>query len=192
MVAVKWNGRGELAVLRGGTLVRWKGHHAVGEDVRWEALPGLARARLHVRVYVPNAMSEYADCVGLDETLRLDFDVDGEGAEGVFQRTGEGGLEAEVAHVLSKVPTGTDSAGSAQGSAAAVRRRDAIGDDGECPVCFSEFGSGEAQVRRAVTPCRHAFCVKCVASVLRMAPPANVGTCPLCRADVRLEELFVE
>ena len=117
---------------------------------------------------------------------------DGEGAEGVFQRTGEGGLEAEVAHVLSKVPTGTDSAGSAQGSAAAVRRRDAIGDDGECPVCFSEFGSGEAQVRRAVTPCRHAFCVKCVASVLRMAPPANVGTCPLCRADVRLEELFVE
>ena len=74
MVAVKWNGRGELAVLRGGMLVRWKGHHAVGEDVRWEALPGLARARLHVRVYVPNAMSEYADCVGLDETLRLDFD----------------------------------------------------------------------------------------------------------------------
>ena len=47
----------------------------------------------------------------------------------------------------------------------------------------------EEGVTQTQAKCGHAFCLTCVVSVCNMTPPRELGTCPMCRADVALGDL---
>lgn len=179
MVNIKWNGSATLII--GCNVVSWKGTHATFEsgDAKW-SINSDGSARLTCRFFVPWQTSAWTRQVGLDERLELTFQ--NKAASGSFRRTGEGGLPASANWI------GRDS--SAGPRLRTALQNDRVNQEEMCPICFDEFDT--AEVRKVLTPCQHAFCIRCVVSALAIRPPTNQGACPLCRKQTHVGDLYYE
>lgn len=117
---------------------------------------------------------------GVVESLDIDFELDragnATGLTGLFRRQGEGTLGVRGTKVFDarQLPT--------------LVRTKSNDPESQCPVCYSEWDDpGVTQV--VVSTCTHCFCLECVVSVCSLTPPAESGSCPICRRTMVLHDL---
>ena len=109
---------------------------------------------------------------GVVESLDISFELNdagnATGLVGTFRRQGEGtlGVRGAKAFDANQLPT--------------LVRTKSNDPESQCPVCYSEWDDpGVTQV--VVSTCAHCFCLECVVSVCSLTPPAESGSCPICR-----------
>jgi hypothetical protein len=69
-------------------------------------------------------------------------------------------------------------------------------DNKECVICCQEYTLSCTQTRQCIFPCGHTFCVRCAVHSMKMnmaykLSSRNDGYCPLCRARVGLNEIYL-
>merc|ERR1712192_356938 len=101
--------------------------------------------------------------------------------QGTFQRQCEGALP-----VKGKLSHRKNTVAPAEALRAASDAPSRVTEAKTCPVCFEAFGD---QLPQILTSCAHSFCSRCITNTLQARPPAFEGTCPLCRANVKLADL---
>lgn len=179
---IQWNDTAELVV--GDRVVRYRGVNVLlgsGATLTPES-SAASIGTLELRAYLPTQVTAWAPgLVGLNETLTLNFTRGGERCEGSFQRQGEGPLPVKGKSISMDPPTPREA------EKREFKEGERVDDSEECPICYSEYDGQE--YRKTLTECDHAFCVRCIVSALAIRPPDDVGTCPMCRADVALRNV---
>ena len=179
---IQWNDTAELVV--GDRVVRYRGVNVLlgsGATLTPES-SAASIGTLELRAYLPTQVTAWAPgLVGLNETLTLNFTRGGERCEGSFQRQGEGPLPVKGKRISMDPPTPREA------EKREFKEGERVDDSEECPICYSEYDGQE--YRKTLTECDHAFCVRCIVSALAIRPPDDVGTCPMCRADVALRNV---
>ena len=190
-VRTTWNGEVRMTIDARG--IAYKDSRVVPEEIVYDRAPDphaprAVRHRLRFTVFCPNQTSEWVRGVtGMIESFDVEFFVD-EGAArafsffGRFRRRGEGCLDTEGGRATVTAADDADASGFG-----VLRRTKSKDPETSCPVCYREWE--EEGVTQTQAKCGHAFCLTCVVSVCNMTPPRELGTCPMCRADVALGDL---
>ena len=180
-VEIEWNGTRTLTIEKDN--LRWNGARLTPTAVWCQRSHGISDFATRFTAFCPEQRTVWVKRGtqrGVVESLDISFELNdagnATGLVGTFRRQGEGtlGVRGAKAFDADQLPT--------------LVRTKSNDPESQCPVCYSEWDDpGVTQV--VVTTCEHCFCLECVVGVCSLTPPAESGSCPICRREMVLHDL---